>query len=89
MVVNFQSWLDPFIIIMALPGALAGIVWALFVDAHDLQRAVAHGRDHGDGRGDGEQHPARHIRQRPARRGANALEAAVDAGFDAPAARSA
>jgi multidrug efflux pump subunit AcrB len=31
MVVNFQSWLDPFIIIMALPGALAGIVLMLFI----------------------------------------------------------
>jgi multidrug efflux pump subunit AcrB len=30
-VVNFQSWLDPFIIICALPGALAGIVWMLFI----------------------------------------------------------
>jgi CzcA family heavy metal efflux pump len=30
-VVNFQSWLDPFIILMALPGALAGIVWFLFI----------------------------------------------------------
>jgi len=30
-VVNFQSWLDPFIIISALPAALAGIVWFLFV----------------------------------------------------------
>ena len=30
MVVNFQSWLDPFIIITALPAALAGIVWILF-----------------------------------------------------------
>ena len=30
-VVNFQSWLDPFIIIMALPAALAGIVWILFL----------------------------------------------------------
>jgi len=30
-VVNFQSWLDPFIIISALPGALAGIVWLLFL----------------------------------------------------------
>jgi len=30
-VVNFQSWLDPFIIISALPAALAGIVWCLFV----------------------------------------------------------
>jgi multidrug efflux pump subunit AcrB len=30
-VVNFQSWLDPFIIISALPAALAGIVWILFM----------------------------------------------------------
>ncbi|TLU71142.1 efflux RND transporter permease subunit [Lichenicoccus roseus] len=30
-VVNFQSWLDPFIIISALPAALAGIVWSLFL----------------------------------------------------------
>jgi multidrug efflux pump subunit AcrB len=30
-VVNFQSWLDPFIILMALPAALAGIVWFLFI----------------------------------------------------------
>src|ERR1700694_1117260 len=29
-VINFQSWADPFVIIMALPTALAGIVWALF-----------------------------------------------------------
>ncbi|RVT91040.1 efflux RND transporter permease subunit [Sphingomonas crocodyli] len=29
-VVNFQSWLDPFVIITALPAALAGIVWMLF-----------------------------------------------------------
>ena len=31
MAINFQSWLDPFIILMALPGALAGIVWMLFL----------------------------------------------------------
>jgi multidrug efflux pump subunit AcrB len=30
-VVNFQSWLDPFIIIAALPAALSGIVWFLFL----------------------------------------------------------
>jgi CzcA family heavy metal efflux pump len=30
-VVNFQSWLDPFIIITALPGALAGICWVLLI----------------------------------------------------------
>ncbi len=31
MVVNFQSWVDPFIILTALPGALAGILWVLFL----------------------------------------------------------
>jgi multidrug efflux pump subunit AcrB len=30
MVINFQSWLDPMIILMALPGALAGILWILW-----------------------------------------------------------
>jgi multidrug efflux pump subunit AcrB len=30
-VVNFQSWIDPFVIVMGLPAALAGIVWMLFV----------------------------------------------------------
>jgi multidrug efflux pump subunit AcrB len=31
MAVNFQSWLDPFIILTALPGAMAGVLWMLFV----------------------------------------------------------
>lgn len=31
LVVNFQSWTDPLIILMAIPGALSGIIWALFV----------------------------------------------------------
>ena len=31
MVINFQSWLDPFIITLAIPGAFAGIIWALFL----------------------------------------------------------
>jgi CzcA family heavy metal efflux pump len=31
MVVNFQSWLDPFIILTALPGSLCGIVWMLYI----------------------------------------------------------
>jgi CzcA family heavy metal efflux pump len=35
-VVNFQSWIDPFIIITALPAALAGIVWMLFVTRTSL-----------------------------------------------------
>jgi multidrug efflux pump subunit AcrB len=35
-VVNFQSWADPFVIIMALPTALAGIVWMLFATGTTL-----------------------------------------------------
>ncbi|HVO56174.1 MAG TPA: efflux RND transporter permease subunit [Dongiaceae bacterium] len=35
-VVNFQSWLDPFIIITALPGALAGICWMLLISRTTL-----------------------------------------------------
>jgi len=31
LVVNFQSWLDPFIIITALPAALAGVIWGLYL----------------------------------------------------------
>ena len=36
MVVNFQSWTDPFIILMAIPGALAGILWMLFLTGTTL-----------------------------------------------------
>jgi CzcA family heavy metal efflux pump len=36
MVVNFQSWLDPLIILTALPGAIAGIAWMLFLSGTRL-----------------------------------------------------
>ena len=36
MAVNFQSWLDPFIILTALPGAMAGILWMLFATGTTL-----------------------------------------------------
>lgn len=36
MVVNFQSWLDPFIILMALPGLFSGILWILFATQTSL-----------------------------------------------------
>jgi multidrug efflux pump subunit AcrB len=36
LVVNYQSWLDPFIILTALTGALAGVVWGLFLTATTL-----------------------------------------------------
>ena len=36
MVVNYQSWIDPLVILMALPGALAGIAWMLFLTGTTL-----------------------------------------------------
>lgn len=36
LVINFHSWVDPLIILMAIPGAFAGIVWALFATATTL-----------------------------------------------------
>jgi multidrug efflux pump subunit AcrB len=36
LVVNFQSWLDPFVIITALPGALAGVAWGLWISQTTL-----------------------------------------------------
>ncbi len=42
-VVNFQSWLDPFVIITALPGALAGIAWALFLSETRLSEPALTG----------------------------------------------
>jgi multidrug efflux pump subunit AcrB len=36
LVINYQSWLDPFIILTALTGALAGVVWGLFLTATTL-----------------------------------------------------
>ena len=36
MVINFQSWLDPLVILMALPGAIAGIAWLLFLSGTTL-----------------------------------------------------
>ena len=62
LVVNFQSWLDPFIIITALPGALAGVVWALAPDAHHRQRAGPDGGHHEPGRGHGQFRAGGHVR---------------------------
>ena len=66
-VVNFQSWLDPFVIITALPAALAGIVWMLFLTNTSLVRPRLDRGDHVHGRGDGQQHPRRQLRTRTAR----------------------
>ena len=62
-VVNFQSWLDPFIIITALPAALAGIVLFLFATHTRAERSGADGLDHVHGRRDRQQHSGGQLRQ--------------------------
>ena len=69
LVINFQSWLDPLVIVMALPGALAGVVWMLFTTQTTFSVPVADGRYHGAGRGHREQRPAHHLRGRATARG--------------------
>ena len=59
MVMNFQSWLDPLIVLMAVPFALAGVMWMLFLTAHAHQRAGPDG--HAD------VHRADHRQQHPGR----------------------
>ncbi len=46
MAVNFQSWVDPFIILSALPGALAGILWMLYRNANHPECSLVDGRHH-------------------------------------------
>ena len=62
-VVNFQSWLDPFIIITALPAALAGIVVFLFLTHTSLSVPALMGRHYVYGRGDGQQHSGGFVRE--------------------------
>jgi len=47
LVVLFQSFLDPFIILVAVPGAMIGVLWMLAATGTTLERRVVHGRDHG------------------------------------------
>ena len=81
-VVNFQSWADPFVIITALPAALAGIVWMLFATRHHAVGAGADRRDHVHGRRDREQRAGHQLRARAARaNSAIPSPAAIEAGF--------
>ena len=64
MCVNFQSWLDPFIILTALPGAMAGILWMLFVTGTTPECSIADGLHHVYRRRHRQQHPDGHLRQR-------------------------
>ena len=67
-VVNFQSWADPFVIITALPAALAGIVWMLFATGTTLSVPALDRRHHVHGRSHRQQRPRHQLRQGKARR---------------------
>ena len=81
MVVNFQSWLDPFIILMALPGALSGIVLMLFATQTTLSVPALMGAIMSIGVATANSillvNYANDLRQT----GANAVQAAVEAGY--------
>ncbi len=66
-VVTFQSWLDAAIIITALPAALAGIAWMLFITGTTLSVPALTGAIMTMGGGDGQQHPAGVLRARAPR----------------------
>ena len=69
MVVNFQSWLDPFIIMMAVPGALVGILWMLALTGTTINVESLMGAIMAVGVARLERDPARQLRQRHPRRG--------------------
>ena len=80
-VINFQSWTDAFIIVTALPAALAGIVWMLFLTRTSLSVPALTGAIMSVGVATANSIlVVSHARERLAETG-NAMEAALDAGF--------
>ncbi len=80
-VVNFQSWLDPFIIITALPGALAGICWILFLTHTTLSVPALTGSVMCMGVATANSILVVSFARDRLQEGASAVEAAIDAGF--------
>jgi multidrug efflux pump subunit AcrB len=80
-VVNFQSWLDPFIIISALPAALAGIVWCLFLTRTTLSVPALTGAIMCMGVATANSILVVSFAKDELARGQGALAAALDAGF--------
>ena len=80
-VVNFQSWLDPFIIITALPGALAGICWMLLVTHTTLNVPSLTGAIMSVGVATSNSILMVSFAREQLNEGKNALEAALEAGF--------
>ncbi len=80
-VVNFQSWLDPFVIVSALPAALAGIVWMLFVTGTTLSVPALTGAIMCMGVATANSILVVSFARERLADGADALTAAIDAGF--------
>jgi CzcA family heavy metal efflux pump len=80
-VVNFQSWLDPFIIITALPAALAGIAWMLFITGTTLSVPALTGAIMCMGVATANSILMVSFARDRLAQGASALEAALDAGY--------
>ncbi len=80
-VVNFQSWLDPFIIITALPAAVAGIVWMLLVTGTTLSVPALTGAIMCMGVATANSILVVSFARDRMQEGATALQAALDAGF--------
>jgi len=80
-VVNFQSWLDPFIIISALPAALAGIIWLLFVTHTTISVPALTGAIMCMGVATANSILVVSFAKDELARGRTALQAALDAGF--------
>ncbi|MEI6667445.1 MAG: efflux RND transporter permease subunit [Acidobacteriota bacterium] len=80
-VVNFQSWLDPFIIISALPAALAGIVWILFLSGTTISVPALTGAIMSVGVATANSILVVSFAKDEFHRGISAVDAAVNAGF--------
>ncbi|MDR3463016.1 MAG: efflux RND transporter permease subunit [Beijerinckiaceae bacterium] len=80
-VVNFQSWLDPFVIVSALPAALAGIVWMLFITHTTLSVPALTGAIMCMGVATANSILVVSFARERLAQGADALTAAIDAGF--------
>jgi multidrug efflux pump subunit AcrB len=80
-VVNFQSWLDPFVIVSALPTALAGIVWMLFITRTTLSVPALTGAIMCMGVATANSILVVSFARERLAEGADAMTAAIDAGF--------
>jgi multidrug efflux pump subunit AcrB len=80
-VVNFQSWLDPFIILTALPAALAGILWMLFMTRTTISVPALTGAIMCMGVGTANSILLISFSKERLQAGKTSIEAALDAGF--------